>query len=53
MIEDGEDDEEPQILPETQIKQYIREIETNETQFLGTALREIYEKNVSERIHRH
>lgn len=44
---DDEDGDEIPFLPESQIKQYIREIETNESQFLGTTLREIYEKNVS------
>ena len=49
MINDELDDDEAdlQFLPESQIKQYIREIETNESQFLGTTLREIYEKDVS------
>lgn len=42
-----EDEEEVSYLPETQIHQYIRDIETNETQLLGATLKEIYEKNVS------
>lgn len=42
-----EDEEEVSYLPETQIQQYIRDIETNETQLLGATLKEIYEKNVS------
>ena len=42
-----EEEEEVSFLPETQIQQYIRDIETNETQLLGATLKEIYEKNVS------
>ena len=43
---EDEDAEDIPFLPESQIKQYIKEIETNESQFLGTTLREIYQKNV-------
>ena len=43
---DLEEEEEIIVLPETQIKQYIKEIEQNESQYLATTLKKIYETNV-------
>ena len=40
-------EEEDNFLPEDEFKRFVRDVENNDSLYLGTTLREVYNRNVS------
>jgi hypothetical protein len=40
-------EEEDNYLPEDEFKRFVRDVENNDSLYLGTTLREVYNRNVS------